>query len=282
MSPKLPQLSKEYIDQFVRRALGEDLGDGDLTSNGIIPKKNRLLATLTARESMVVAGLPVALAVFNTLDLDCEIKIHHADGTEIYAGEKIATVKGRARELLTAERTALNILQHLSGVATLTRRYVDEIMGTRATLLDTRKTIPGLRYLQKYATVVGGAQNHRMGLYDGVLIKDNHIAVVGSIKAAIKAAQKARLKDIQVECDTLDQVREALDAGVRHLLLDNMEPDLLERAVGMSRNQVLLEASGGITLETIRSVAMTGVDFISVGRLAQSAPAIDIGLDCVQ
>jgi len=274
------KLSTDHIDDFVRRALAEDLGTvGDLTSNGVIPEDARLSASMIARETMVVAGLPAALAVFKSLDPTCEVSISHDDGARIEPGEEIATVEGRARALLTAERTALNILQHLSGIATLTRRYVDELSGTGVVLLDTRKTIPGLRHLQKYATAVGGGQNHRMGLFDGVLIKDNHIAVAGGVSNAVKAAQAAGLKDIQVECDTLDQVREALGAGAERLLLDNMSLDQLREAVGIVDGRVKLEASGGVTLDTIRGIAETGVDYISVGRLTQSAPAIDIGLD---
>jgi nicotinate-nucleotide pyrophosphorylase (carboxylating) len=237
------------------------------------------LATLGARGPLVLAGLPAALAVFRALDPACRIDTQNKDGDRVHEGDVIGTVEGAARSLLSAERTALNILQHLSGIATLTRRYVDEIAGTGAVLLDTRKTIPGLRHLQKYATAVGGAQNHRIGLYDGVLIKDNHVAVAGGIEAAIVAARAAGLEDVEVECDTLDQVRDALDAGAARLLLDNMTPDTLREAVKLSAGRARLEASGGITLDTIRAVAETGVDYISVGRITQSAPAVDIGLD---
>jgi nicotinate-nucleotide pyrophosphorylase (carboxylating) len=274
------ELNPRFIDDFVRRALAEDLGaPGDITSDSVIPEDARLIATMAAREPMVIAGLPAALAVFKALDPNCRVDAHQKDCAQIGAGEIIATIDGLARALLSAERTALNILQHLSGIASLTHSYVDEIAGTGAVLLDTRKTIPGLRHLQKYATAVGGGQNHRMGLFDGVLIKDNHIAVAGGVTAAIKAAQVAGLSDIQVECDTLDQMRDALAAGAKRLLLDNMGPDLLREAVSLADGRVTLEASGGVTLDTIRAIAETGVDFISVGRLTQSAPAIDIGLD---
>ncbi len=273
------KLAPEAIDDFVHRALDEDLGAGDLTSNSVIPKDARLLATLGAREPLVLAGLPAALAVFRALDPACRSDTQNKDGDRVHEGDVIGTVEGAARSLLSAERTALNILQHLSGIATLTRRYVDEIAGTGAVLLDTRKTIPGLRHLQKYATAVGGAQNHRIGLYDGVLIKDNHVAVAGGIEAAIVAARAAGLEDVEVECDTLDQVRDALDAGAARLLLDNMTPDTLREAVKLSAGRARLEASGGITLDTIRAVVETGVDYISVGRITQSAPAVDIGLD---
>ncbi len=267
------ELNPRFIDDFVRRALAEDLGaPGDITSDSVIPEDARLIATMAAREPMVIAGLPAALAVFKALDPNCRVDAHQKDCAQIGAGEIIAIIDGLARALLSAERTALNILQHLSGIASLTHSYVDEIAGTGAVLLDTRKTIPGLRHLQKYATAAGGGQNHRMGLFDGVLIKD-------SVTAAIKAAQVAGLSDIQVECDTLDQMRDALAAGAKRLLLDNMGPDLLREAVSLADGRATLEASGGVTLDTIRAIAETGVDFISVGRLTQSAPAIDIGLD---
>lgn len=272
-------LTPEAIDDLVRRALAEDLGTGDLTSDSVIPEDARLVATLGAREPLVLAGLPAALAVFRALDPRCRIDVRHTDGDRVPKGDVVGTVEGAARGLLSAERTALNILQHLSGVATLTRRYVDRIAGTGARLLDTRKTLPGLRHLQKYATAVGGADNHRMGLYDGVLIKDNHIAVAGGVSAAIAAARAAGLDHIEIECDTLDQVREALSAGAVWLLLDNMAPDTLRDAVALSAGRARLEASGGITLDTVRAVAETGVDYISVGRITQSAPAVDIGLD---
>ena len=272
-------LPTEQVNDFVRRALAEDLGMGDLTSESVIPKGARLKATLGAREALVVAGLPAATAVFKALDPDCTIILKCQDGDGIKVGDVIGTIEGAARGLLSAERTALNVLQHLSGIATLTRRYVDAIKGTSAVLLDTRKTLPGLRHLQKYATHIGGAQNHRMGLFDGVLIKDNHIAVAGGVTAAVEAAKAAGLADIEVECDTLDQVEEALRAGADMLLLDNMPPDTLSEAVSLCSGRAKLEASGGVTLETIRAIAETGVDFISVGRITQTAPAIDIGLD---
>lgn len=188
-------------------------------------------------------------------------------------------IEGKARALLSAERTALNIVQHLSGIATLTRRYVDKLDGTNARLLDTRKTIPGLRKLGKYATAMGGAKNHRMGLFDAVMIKDNHIAVAGSVQVAIAGAKGAGRNDIQVECDTLEQVREAVDAGANSLLLDNMPPSMLREALKIVDGRVPCEASGGVNLDTIRAIAETGVDYISVGRLTQSAAAVDIGLD---
>jgi nicotinate-nucleotide pyrophosphorylase (carboxylating) len=204
-----------------------------------------------------------------------------ADGTKVAAGAVLAVVSGPARGLLTAERTALNMLQHLSGIATLTAQYADKIKGTKAVLIDTRKTIPGLRALAKHAAQLGGARNHRLRLDDGVLIKDNHIAVCGGIQAAVARARVGTptLTKIEVECDTLEQVREALAAGADCLLLDNMTLEQLREAVKLTGGRVPLEASGGVRLDTIRGIAETGVDFVSVGRITQSAPAVDIGLD---
>ena len=226
-----------------------------------------------------MAGLPISLAVIRRLAPDAAVTVHIEDGNAARKGDVIATVDAPARALLTAERSALNILQHLSGIATLTHTYVTAIDGTGAKLLDTRKTIPGLRVVEKYAVKMGGGVNHRMGLYDAVMIKDNHIAVAGGVTAAIRACRAHTALNIQIECDTLDQVREALDAGADSLLLDNMRPDQVREAVALVDKRIPLEASGGVHLDTIRPIAETGVDFISVGRLTQSAPAVDIGLD---
>jgi nicotinate-nucleotide pyrophosphorylase (carboxylating) len=234
---------------------------------------------MATRQDIVVAGLPVALEVFRRLDPDAVITVETNDGAKIPAATVIARVEGQAEALLAAERTALNFMQTLSGIATLTRTYVDKIEGTGAVLLDTRKTLPGLRALSKYATVMGGATNHRMRLDDGVLIKDNHIAVAGSVGEATRRAKAAGLKNIEVECDTLDQVAEAIEAGADSLLLDNMGPDMMVQAVDICAGWVMLEASGGVNLATIRAIAETGVDRISVGALTQAAPAVDIGLD---
>lgn len=272
-------LSPDDIDHLVGIALAEDVGDGDVTSEGVLSADARLVATLAARDRIVLAGLDVARAVFQRLAPDCRFSAHAADGDVLAAGAVIAEVEGPARALLSAERTALNILQHLSGIATLTRRYVDAIAGTGAVLLDTRKTIPGLRRFAKYATAVGGARNHRVGLFDGVLIKDNHIAVCGGVGGAVVRARAHTDLKIEVECDTLDQVREAVAAGADMILLDNMTNDILCRAVAEVAGRVALEASGGVTLESVRAIAETGVDYISVGRITQSAPAADIGLD---
>ncbi len=266
-------------ESFIESAFAEDIGSGDVTATSVIPEGARLTATMNAREIIALAGLPLMLPIFEALDANVDVTLFAADGEQVNAGAKIATITGTARALLSAERTALNILQHLSGIATLTRQYVDAIDGTKAKLLDTRKTIPGLRKLAKYAAACGGAVNHRMGLFDAVMIKDNHIAVAGTVNAAVTAALNAGQQQIQVECDTLDQVREALEAGATSLLLDNMPPAILRQAVAITDGRIPLEASGGVTLDTIRSIAETGVDFVSVGRLTQSAPAVDIGLD---
>lgn len=267
------------IAHLIDRALAEDVGTGDITTTAIIPPEARLSAEMRAREALVVAGLDIALGVFKRLDPDCTAEALMRDGEKQDAGAVLARIEGDARAMLTAERTALNIVQHLSGIATLTRKYVDRIAGTGAVVLDTRKTIPGLRLLAKYATSVGGAQNHRSGLYDAVLIKDNHLAVTGGISTAVARARERGLNDIEVECDSLDQVEEALEAGVPHLLLDNMDNDTLRRAVKLAGERATTEASGGVTLDTVRGIAETGVTYISVGRLTQSAPAVDIGLD---
>ena len=269
------------IDDFVNRVLVEDLGEGgDVTSNATISADARFTAELAAREPIVVAGLEVAEAFFRKLDPAVEVQMLVSDGDRVEAGSIMMRLSGNARAMLAAERPALNTLQHLSGIATLTRRYVDAIEGTGAIVLDTRKTIPGLRALGKYAARIGGAHNHRMRLDDGVLIKDNHVAVAGGIGPAVRAAKAANTGlQVQVEVDRIEQIEEALAAGADRLLLDNMDPPTLRRAVELVGGRVPLEASGGVRLETIRAIAETGVDFISVGRITQSAPAVDIGMD---
>ena len=269
------------LDDFVRRTLAEDLGrGGDVTSNATIAADARFTADMNCRQPIVVAGLEIAAAFFRTLDPGVSIEALAADGDKVDAGTVLMRLEGKARAMLTAERSALNTLQHLSGIATLTRQYVDAIEGTGAVLLDTRKTIPGLRVLEKYAARMGGAQNHRMRLDDGVLIKDNHVAVCGGVAEAVRRAKAANTKlQVQVEVDRIDQIEAALAAGADRLLLDNMDPSMLREAVALVARRVPLEASGGVTLETIRFLAETGVDFISVGRITQSAPAVDIGLD---
>jgi nicotinate-nucleotide pyrophosphorylase (carboxylating) len=268
------------LDAFVAATLAEDLGDGgDITSAAVIPADARFAGVMDTREPIVAAGLPIAEAFFRRLDPDVAIERLVEDGDLATPGTDLLRLTGKARALLTAERSALNIVQHLSGIATLTRRYVDAIAGTGAILLDTRKTIPGLRMLEKYATRMGGAENHRMGLWDAAMIKDNHVAVAGSVGEAVRRAAAAGIERIIVEVDRLDQIEPALTAGATHLLLDNMDVATLREAVGIVAGRVPTEASGGVTLETIRAKAETGVTYVSVGRITQSAPAADIGLD---
>ena len=280
MPPTIPDPAD--IKAAVDVALAEDIGTGDFTTKAVIPADTRLNLIMATRQDIVVAGLPVALEVFRRLAPDAVITVETNAGAKIPAATVIARIEGQAEALLAAERTALNFMQTLSGIATLTRTYVDKIEGTGAVLLDTRKTLPGLRALSKYATVMGGATNHRMRLDDGVLIKDNHIAVAGSVGEATRRAKAAGLEDVQVECDSIDQVNEAIEAGADRLLLDNMAPDLLRQAVAVADGRVPLEASGGVTLQTIRAIAETGVDYISTGAITMAAPAVDIGLDLVE
>jgi len=279
-SMDLPQFD---VSEFVRRVLAEDLGSGgDLTSKATIDPFARFTAEMNCREPIVVAGLEIAIAFFRTLDREVRIERLVGDGDKVEAGTVLLRLEGNARAMLAAERSALNTLQHLSGIATMTRRYVDTIEGTGATLLDTRKTIPGLRLLEKYAARMGGAENHRMRMDDGLLIKDNHVGVAGGVAEAVRAAKAYDSGlQIQVEVDRIEQIEPALEAGAERLLLDNMEPGTLRQAVALVAGRVPLEASGGVNLDTIRGIAETGVDFISVGRITQSAPAVDIGLDYV-
>lgn len=268
------------LDAFVAATLAEDLGaGGDITSAAVIPADARFNGVMDSRDAITVAGLPIAEAFFRALDPGVGIERLVEDGQAVAPGSDLMRLTGNARALLTAERSALNTVQHLSGVATLTRRYVDAIAGTGATLLDTRKTIPGLRVLEKYATRMGGAENHRMGLWDAAMIKDNHVAVAGGVGEAVRRAAAAGISRIIVEVDRLNQIEPALAAGATHLLLDNMDPSTLREAVGLARRRVPTEASGGVTLDTIRAKAEAGVTYISVGRVTQSAPAADIGLD---
>jgi nicotinate-nucleotide pyrophosphorylase (carboxylating) len=274
------QLDRFDLDAFVRSTLAEDLGDvGDITSAAVIPEDAVFTGVMDSRDAITVAGLPIAEAFFRALDPDVRLERLVEDGDQVPAGTELLRLHGRARAMLTAERSALNTVQHLSGIATLTRSYVDAITGTGATLLDTRKTLPGLRVLEKYATRMGGAQNHRMGLWDAAMIKDNHVAVAGSVGEAARRAAAAGIATIIVEVDRLDQIAPALDAGATNLLLDNMDPAKLRQAVAQVDGRVPTEASGGVRLDTIRAIAESGVTYVSVGRLTQSAPAADIGLD---
>jgi nicotinate-nucleotide pyrophosphorylase (carboxylating) len=269
------------LDDFVTRVFAEDLGTGgDVTSAATIPAEARFTAEMNCREPIMVAGLEIAGAFFRSLDPEVAIEQLVGDGDRADSGAMLMRLTGNARAMLAAERPALNTLQHLSGIATLTHRYVDAIAGTGAIVIDTRKTIPGLRVLEKYAVRMGGGENHRMRLDDGVLIKDNHVAVCGGVAEAVYAAKAANTGlQIQVEVDRIAQIEPALAAGADRLLLDNMAPAVLREAVALVAGRVPLEASGGVNLDTIRAIAETGVDFISLGRITQSAPAVDIGLD---
>ena len=272
------------LDAFVAATLAEDLGEGwpggghDVTSESVIPAQARFSGVMDSRDPITVAGLPIAAAFFRRLDPAVEIDILVEEGQAVPAGTDLMRLTGNARALLTAERSALNTVQHLSGIATMTRQYVDAMRGN-AVLLDTRKTIPGLRHLEKYATRQGGAQNHRLGLWDAAMIKDNHVAVAGDVGEAVRRARDAGVQRIICEVDRFDQIEPALAAGASHLLLDNMGPETLREAVRIVAGRAPCEASGGVTLQTIAAIAATGVDYVSVGRLTQSAPAADIGLD---
>ena len=269
------------VTEFVRRVLAEDMGSGgDITSAATIGAEARFTAEMNCRQPITIAGLDIAIAFFRALDRDVRFEKLVKDGDSVEKGNDLLRLEGNARAMLAAERSALNTLQHLSGIATLTRQYVDRIAGTGAILLDTRKTIPGLRLLEKYAARMGGAENHRMRLDDGLLIKDNHVAVAGGVAQAVRAAKAADTGfPVQVEVDRIDQIEPALEAGADRLLLDNMSPQVLREAVALVAGRVPLEASGGVNLDTIRAIAETGVNYISVGRITQSAPSVDIGLD---
>ena len=272
------------LDTFIAATLAEDLGQGlpggghDVTSESVIPADARFSGTMDSRDAIVVAGLPIAAAFFRKLDPGVEIEILGQEGQTLAAGSDLMRLTGNARALLTAERSALNTVQHLSGIATMTRQYVDAMQG-KAILLDTRKTLPGLRHLEEYATRMGGAQNDRMGLWDAAMIKDNHVAVAGGVGEAVRRAKVAGVMRIICEVDALAQIEPALQAGASHLLLDNMSPAELREAVSLVAGRVPCEASGGVRLDTIGAIAASGVDYVSVGRLTQSAPAADVGLD---
>lgn len=272
------------LPAFIRATLDEDLGLGlpggghDVTSESVIPADAMFTGVMDSRDAITVAGLPVAAAFFRALDPDMQIEVLVEEGARVPAGTDLMRLSGKARAMLTAERSALNTVQHLSGIATLTRQYVDAMQGN-ATLLDTRKTIPGLRHLEKYAVRMGGGQNHRMGLWDAAMIKDNHVAVAGGVTEAVRRAKDAGIKWIICEVDRVDQIEAALAGGTSHLLCDNMNPAQLREAVALVADRVPIEASGGVRLDTIAEIAATGVTYVSVGRLTQSAPAADIGLD---
>ena len=273
------------LNEFIDRTLAEDLGyefEGgghDITSSSVIPEDTQFEGAITSREELVVAGMPIAEAFFRNLDPKIEIEILCSEGERVKPDTKLMCINGNARAILTAERSALNTIQHMSGVATIVRRYVEAMDNPNCTLLDTRKTIPGLRQLEKYAVRLGGGSNHRLGLWDIAMIKDNHVQVAGGVAQAVQRAIEAGVAKIICEVDTIDQIEPAIQAGATRILLDNMEPSTLRKAVKIVSGRAPTEASGGITLETIKAMANTGVDYISVGRLTQSAPAMDIGLD---
>jgi len=278
-------ISVQEMKSAVQLAFAEDLGTGDVTSLAIVPAENRAKALMVAREPMVVAGLQIAELAFKEIEPTAAVKPNSSDGARVERGTVLMTIEGSARAVLTAERVALNFVQRLSGIATLTAQFVDQIRGTKAKILDTRKTTPGLRLLEKYAVQCGGGTNHRIGLFDMVLIKDNHLVAVknekpNAIAAAVKRARAAHpnLK-VEVETDTLEQVEQALAAEADIILLDNMTLEQLREAVRLNRGRAKLEASGGVNLQTVKGIAETGVDYISVGALTHSARAVDVALD---
>ena len=281
---ELPADLQKTIEGAVTRSLAEDVGRGDVTTLWTIPAQACAEAHLLSKAEGIVAGLAVAQAVFAAIDPQPAFEATVQDGEPIHRGQVLGRVRGRARSILTAERTALNFLQRMSGIATLTRRYVEAVGGTKAIILDTRKTAPGLRLLDKWAVQLGGGQNHRKGLYDMVLIKDNHIAVAGGIAEAVRRVRMGRREregelEIEVEVKSLEELQEALELGVDRIMLDNMSLQQVREAVRIAAGKVPLEASGGVSLETVRQIADTGVDYISVGALTHSARALDISLE---
>jgi len=276
------RLPDAVVEKAVAESLAEDLGlGGDVTTEATIPAGTRASAVIAARKPGTIAGIQLAKAAFKTLDPFVEFETIVGDGGKVEVGAIIARVSGDARALLTAERTALNFLGHMSGIATLTARYVEAVAGTGARIIDTRKTTPGLRALEKFAVRCGGGVNHRFGLFDAVLIKDNHIEAAGGIGPALERARRhsGHMVKIEIEVTSLDELDDALKLAPDVVLLDNMPPDLLKAAVAEVAGRVITEASGGVTLETVRAIAETGVDLISVGALTHSAPVLDVGLD---
>ncbi len=279
---ELAPLPKTVIDAAIELALAEDLGaSGDITTNTTVSADARAEALFVARQPGILSGISIAQAAFRAVDERVLFETLRHDGDTLAAGDSFARVEGPARALLTAERVALNFLGRMSGIATLTRRYVNAVEGTSALIADTRKTTPGLRAFEKYAVRCGGGHNHRTGLFDAIMIKDNHIVAAGSVSAAIERARggAGHMVKIEVEVDTLDQLREVLTHKVDAVLLDNMAPETLREAVRTVKGRCLTEASGGVSLQTVRKIAETGVDLISVGALTHSAPVLDIGLD---
>jgi nicotinate-nucleotide pyrophosphorylase (carboxylating) len=273
-----PSLSSEVLS-VLKFALAEDIGSGDVTTDGIVPLEAKLRGRIVAKQAGVVAGLDIVRQVFQLLDARVEFIRKVEEGTEVNNGDVLAELYGSARALLTAERTALNFLNRMSGIATLTRKFVAAVSHTRAIILDTRKTVPGLRVLDKLAVARGRGQNHRFGLFDLILIKDNHIDFAGSIEAAVERARKSESGlEIEVEARTLGDVESALDLGIKRILLDNMTLEMLREAVALNAGRAKLEASGNVTLENVRGIAETGVDYISIGALTHSAKSFDASL----
>lgn len=274
-------LVQAEVDRIVAAALAEDLGPGDVTSAAVVPEDRVGRAVFVARAGGVLAGGPVLRRVMAQVDSRVWVTLMLDDGMRFAPGDALAVVEGAARSLLAAERTALNFLQHMSGIATRTARFVSLVEGTGARIVDTRKTVPGMRVLAKYAVRMGGGHNHRTGLFDGILIKDNHLRAAGGITPAVRAAREraSHLLRVEVEVETLEQVSEALEAGADLLLLDNMPLDRMRQASALCRGRALTEASGGVTEETVRAIAETGVDLISVGALTHSVAALDLALD---
>jgi len=269
--------------EHIRRALDEDIGSGDATTDSIVPTAAAMRGRIIAKQDGVIAGLDVAQGVFHLLDGRVQFTAHVEEGARAESRQVLADLSGPARALLTGERTALNFLGRMSGIATLTRRFVDAVAGTRAVILDTRKTAPGLRAFDKLAVKRGGGQNHRIGLYDMILIKDNHIDFAGSLAEAVRRVRAAKSGlEIEVEARTLGDVKAALDLGVERILLDNMTPDMMREAVALNAGRAKLEASGNVTLENVRQIAETGVDFISIGALTHSARVLDVSMDWVR
>jgi nicotinate-nucleotide pyrophosphorylase (carboxylating) len=282
MSAYLPQLPSILIEEAVRAALLEDLGRaGDITSNATIPPDAKAVATLSTREDGVLCGIEFARTAFRLIDQGLSFDARLEDGAALKKGDIIAVVSGPARSLLSGERVALNFMMHLSGVASYTAKFAEIIAHTKARVTCTRKTLPGLRAFEKYAVRIGGGSTHRYGLDDAILIKDNHIAVAGGVRQAIRAGKAFAGHLVKVECEviSLEQLREALEEKPDVILLDNMAPELLEKAVKIAGGKVVLEASGGISFDTIKAVAETGVDFISTSKITMSAPTLDVGLD---
>jgi nicotinate-nucleotide pyrophosphorylase (carboxylating) len=272
-------VATDTLERLAYAALAEDVGEGDVTTEAVIDADATGGALIFLKEPGVVCGLGMVEAVFRALDGEIEVEALVDEGLLVESGTAVARLSGPLRAILTGERTALNFLGRLSGIATLTRRYVDAVEGTGVAILDTRKTTPGLRVLEKHAVAVGGGRNHRLGLDDGVLIKDNHLRAGGSINEAVERARAATHLPIEVECDTIEQVSEALEAGADAILLDNMTPDGLVAAVVLVRGRARLEASGGVTLDNVRAIAETGVDEISIGALTHSARSLDVSLE---